>query len=209
MLNNNNIKLVKGLPLHAEDVVKLLPATSPKIFNCVFKGRPEVHTRVAEACWKASDVEGSHSFSVVALDDDDVVGILIAYNWATFQNLKKSTTKLTVPLIDDDILLSMRETLPLISLLTPTMRDNDYFVRYLSVSSAVQGKGVGAKLLEHAFSQAKSLGCKTLQLDVVSENPAVKFYKKMGLKIIAETRIPFLEESYDIGSNLRMIKKIK
>ncbi len=72
----------------------------------------------------------------------------------------------------------------------------------------MQGKGIGAKLLQCAFEQAKKMNCRTIQLDAVSNQPAVKFYQKMGMEILTETYVPKLQEAANIGPSCRMYKDL-
>ena len=51
----------------------------------------------------------------------------------------------------------------------------------LCVSPEYQNKGVGTKLLLHIEEQARSMGYRSIRLDVFSENPyALKLYEKNG-----------------------------
>ncbi|CAK9097441.1 Aminoalkylphosphonate N-acetyltransferase (KAT) (Peptidyl-lysine N-acetyltransferase) [Durusdinium trenchii] len=48
------------------------------------------------------------------------------------------------------------------------------------VSSKVRGKGLGTKLLAWVDSKARERECKTVKLEVVSNNPAKKLYERQG-----------------------------
>ena len=63
----------------------------------------------------------------------------------------------------------------------------------LSVTPASRGKRIGMKLLANALHQAKIAGHRKLQLDVLSDNPAVNFYQSMGLELLVESRSPKTE----------------
>ena len=53
-----------------------------------------------------------------------------------------------------------------------------------------RGKRVGYQLIERAINAARKDGFAKLQLDVLSDNPAVDFYRAVGLELLAETRAP-------------------
>lgn len=55
----------------------------------------------------------------------------------------------------------------------------------LCVLSGYRNKGIGKNLLEHAFTQAKILGCIKMNLSIVEENTKLKhWYETFGLKHI-------------------------
>ena len=45
-------------------------------------------------------------------------------------------------------------------------------------------------MMEFLFEEAKELGYQEFQLDVLSDNPAVGFYRSLGLEVLAETKAP-------------------
>lgn len=61
--------------------------------------------------------------------------------------------------------------------LTPRGKELDITKIFLSPSS--QGKGIGSQLMK----KFEVLGCKKITLRVWDNNPALKFYKKLGYKI--------------------------
>jgi GNAT superfamily N-acetyltransferase len=57
----------------------------------------------------------------------------------------------------------------------------------LVVKKEHQNKGVGTKLLERAFSQAKEMGCKELEGNVEKKNTsAMRLYARLGFKPLRE-----------------------
>ena len=44
--------------------------------------------------------------------------------------------------------------------------------------------------MDNAMRTAREAGFSQLHLDVLSDNPAVNFYRSMGLEVLAETRAP-------------------
>jgi ribosomal protein S18 acetylase RimI-like enzyme len=76
------------------------------------------------------------------------------------------------------------------SWLNPVVPEDVYYVHALSVTPAARGKGVGMNLLSRAMDRARDAGYRGLQLDVLSDNPAVNFYQSMGLELLVESRAP-------------------
>ena len=76
------------------------------------------------------------------------------------------------------------------SWLNPAVHADTYYIHALAVTPAAQGSGVGYRLIQNAIAGATDAGFKKLQLDVLSDNPAVAFYEAVGLELLAETRAP-------------------
>jgi len=45
-------------------------------------------------------------------------------------------------------------------------------------------------LIDNAINKARGQGYAKFQLDVMSDNPAVEFYRAVGLELLADTRAP-------------------
>ena len=52
------------------------------------------------------------------------------------------------------------------------------------------GELLGYQLIDNAISKARDAGYAKFQLDVLSDNPAVGFYRSVGLELLAETTAP-------------------
>ena len=65
-----------------------------------------------------------------------------------------------------------------------------YYIHALAVEPTQRGRGIGAKLLRHAIKKGKQAGLRGLHLDVLSDNPAVNFYRAMGFECLVETVAP-------------------
>ncbi len=74
----------------------------------------------------------------------------------------------------------------------------------LRAAGPLRGHGVGARLLENAILRARETGQRSLQLDVLADNPAVRFYESMGLRVLSETRSPELSREHGFPAELRM-----
>ncbi|HZZ34204.1 MAG TPA: GNAT family N-acetyltransferase, partial [Caulobacteraceae bacterium] len=90
------------------------------------------------------------------------------------------------------------------SYLNAHVPDGVYYLHALSTPPEHRGKGAGKALLAAAIDRARAAGHAELQLDVLADNPAVGFYRAMGLNILAETRSPELSSDHGFPSELRM-----
>jgi len=63
--------------------------------------------------------------------------------------------------------------------LNPTIPADVYYLHAVAVSGQYQGKGCGGLLMRNALDRAQEAGASGLQLDVLSDNPAVDFYRAL------------------------------
>jgi ribosomal protein S18 acetylase RimI-like enzyme len=91
--------------------------------------------------------------------------------------------------------------------LCPPIPERAYYVQWLATDPRIHGRGLGKQLLTAAFERSRSEGYAEVQLDVKSTNPAVGFYKHLGMHILSESRVPFLEQD-DILAHYRMVKHL-
>jgi ribosomal protein S18 acetylase RimI-like enzyme len=76
------------------------------------------------------------------------------------------------------------------SWLNPVIPEDVYYVHALAVTEGHRGEGIGAALLRNAIDHAQEIELKGLQLDVLSGNPAVDFYRSFGLEVLVESTVP-------------------
>lgn len=68
-----------------------------------------------------------------------------------------------------------------------TWRGKGIYLDDLIVTESYRGKGIGAKLLNAVFAEAKLIGAKQIHWQVLDWNtPAIEFYKKVGASVEAE-----------------------
>ena len=73
----------------------------------------------------------------------------------------------------------------------------------LAVTPEARGQRIGYQLMQHALATTRARSCRELQLDVLSDNPAVGFYRSLGLEVLAETTAPKPAE-FGVPPELRM-----
>lgn len=91
--------------------------------------------------------------------------------------------------VEDDVVLGYAMYEILYPKFESTMKPNKtLYLDDLCVSENHRGKHVGTALFEHVVSEAKSLGCYSVNLYAWEGNEAAKkFYKKAGMQIKAYT----------------------
>ena len=93
------------------------------------------------------------------------------------------------------------------SWLNPVVDKDTYYIHAISVKPGFRGKRVGFHLIDAAIQRARDAGFKKFQLDVLSDNPAVDFYRAVGLELLAETRAPKLQ-AFGVPPEYRMGMKL-
>ncbi len=66
-----------------------------------------------------------------------------------------------------------------------------YRIEKLYILKEAQGLGIGKKLIGNIEEIARNKGFSALELNVNRNNPASKFYEKVGFKIVKEVDIPY------------------
>ena len=135
----------------------------------------------------------------LALDGEELLGIEIGFHGPEFRERQATLAPLWQGMLDDGIANQTDVELVLersdhAQWLNPMVHSGVHYVHALSVKPEARGKRVGMALLSHAMRTASAAGFKKLQLDVLSDNPAVNFYQSMGLELLVESRAPKPQE---------------
>ena len=193
----------------AERIPELVRATGPVSYDFQFGTRPGFFEDFVRASWLTPGTLFSHDTTRVALVEGELAGIEIGFDGPDFYRLRDALAQVSARLIEQG-----RATVPELrelavrsakaSYLNAHIPKRVYYLHALSVSERFRGRGFGARLLEHAIERARAAGHRALQLDVLADNPAVRFYESMGLRVLAETRSPELSREHGFPSELRM-----
>ena len=81
--------------------------------------------------------------------------------------------------------------------------DNDTPELAISLLPEFRGIGIGTKLMTRLFKELRGHGYKRTSLSVQKDNPAVRFYQRLGYKVIAERPDGHGHEDY------LMVKELK
>ena len=190
-------------------IPSLIRATGPISYDYQFGTRSGFFEDIMGGSWRAPGTLYAHSVTRVALCDGEPAGIEIGFAGPEFYPLRDAMAGVVMELVaaggaTPDEVLGLIERAEKASYLNAHVPSDVYYVHALSVPESHRGRGVGARLLEDAMIRAKSAGHRALQLDVLADNPAVRFYEAMGLRVLAEIRSPELERDHGFPSELRM-----
>ena len=186
---------------------KLIYDTDPDLFDYYFNSDKDLMEFCLSDWWQRPEGWFSHSSCTAAIYNGSLVGIEIGFSREnfhkhtrpTFYYAQKSMDRVSFTHFSD----AFRNYVPY---LFPFIPRDAYYIQSLATRAEVRGQGVGHKLLDTAFKRAQEKGLKSCQLDVVSDSVAVNFYRKMGMEVLAVTRMPYLEKEFGISAHYRMRK---
>jgi ribosomal protein S18 acetylase RimI-like enzyme len=142
-----------------------------------------------------------------------VVGLEIGFDGARNYRTRANLTPVASALVAEgalssDDLAGILARADLASYLNPYVPASAYYVLALAVVPELRGTGIGAGLLRNAGAKGRRAGCRTLHLDVLSDNPAVAFYRAQGLVTMAETIAPEPCGGHGVPMEMRMVMPI-
>jgi len=190
------------MPLTIND---LAISTAPEIWFWMFDGDLEAREQCLTAWWESDDSMFSHRLGRVIEDAGSPVGLELGYTNAEKHDRVAATVSIASSILKPSIRDHLLSCFGWFDYLCPPIPDDAYYVQWLATSPDVQGRGLGRQLLTEVFERSRSRGLKQVHLDVNSTNPAVGFYKHVGMEIVSESRVPFLER-HNIPSHYRMAK---
>ena len=190
-----------------DEVCELVHNTGPSTYDYQFSSRP-VFDRLVGDSWLASGTLFGYDETTLALDGDDLLGIEIGFSGPEFERRKKTLRPLWPPVIEDGIvttdeLAEIGRRSYLASYLNVVIPASAYYVHALSVRPDLHGQGIGAALMKEAIERATDEGYRVVHLDVLSDNPAVKFYEAFGFEVLAQTVAP-IPHSHGVPMEQRM-----
>lgn len=189
-------------------IAGLVRATGPVSYDYQF-GTDGLLERLVAASWPVPDTLFCAACTTAATAGDELLGIEIGFAGPNFDAFKTNLAALAPGLIERgeasyDELMGLTTRARHASYLNAHVPDDVYYVHALSAFPQHRGKGVGKTLLQAAIERARRAGYLELQLDVLSDNPAVGFYQAMGLAILSEVRSPELSRDHGFPSEYRM-----
>lgn len=211
-MTTTDITLRPGFPDGAARIAELVWSTGAVSYDYIFGGRARFERFVARS-WETPDTYFGHSEATIAIRGGEVVGVEIgsdgARNYRTRANVGPVAASLMAEgALDVADLGGVVERADKASYLNPYVPEHAYYVLALAVVPAVRGSGVGAMLLRNAMERGRRLGCRELHLDVLSDNPAVAFYRAHGLVTMAETIAPEPCRAHGIPMEMRMVRRL-
>ena len=191
----------------ADAVAPLLYDTDPHLFGHFFGGDQELALHYFAAQWRQERSLFSYGYGTVAAARGALVGIELGYDGKTQADVTRDTGRYAAQILTPEQMVHLREAVSYVPFLVPPVPNHVYYVMHLASARNARGRGVGAQLLEAAFDRARRNSYRVCQLDVASDNPAVRFYERMGMDILSESRVLPLQR-HGVTSHYRMVKEL-
>lgn len=207
IFDNENVLLKAATPQQAMVAATLIYDTDPHLFAYWFGNDYETALKFFEAEWKQERSLFSFSLCTIAVSGDTLLGIELSYDLKTQTGLKPDTGLTGAGEISPEVLPCLIEAASYIPYLVPPIPEDAYYIAHLAMLPEVRGRGLGTRLLMNAFDSAREQGYRQCQLDVASDNRSVRFYRRMGMEIISESRV-FQLETNGVSSHYRMVKQL-
>jgi ribosomal protein S18 acetylase RimI-like enzyme len=191
----------------AEAAAPLMYDTDPQLFGYFFGGDQKLALRYFAAQWRQERSLFSYRHCTVAVASGALLGIELGYDANTQADVFRDTGRHAAQILTPEQMAHLRKAVSYVQFLVPPVPADAYYVLHLASAPLARGRGVGARLLMAAFDRARRSRYRVCQLDVASDNPAVRFYERMGMEILSESRVVPLQEQ-GIASHYRMVKNL-
>ena len=197
-MNKENIDIIKAegelVELYADEIPELAWSTGPASYEYYMKRRSLFDAWV-KRLWRTPGTIFSSDSATLSIEEGKLLGVAIAFNGGKYRERIRAGGPLWEEMLKADEVTTeeiagVTERAKLASWLNPVIYSNTFYIHALAVKPEARGKGVGYSMMEYLFEEAKELGYQEFQLDVLSDNPAVGFYRSLGLEVLAETKAP-------------------
>ena len=195
---------------YASLIPDLIHMTGPSAYDYQFGVDRRLFDPFIEAAWLKPQTLFSHTEATLEIEGDALIGIEIGFSGRSWYELKKPLRSVSAGLLESG--KTTREALGLMgkhariaSYLNAYIPESAYYILALAVPDTHRGRGAGAGLLRNAIDTARTAGYRELHLDVLSDNPAVKFYQSMGLVCMSETVAPEPCREHGVPMEMRMV----
>ena len=179
---------------HANDIPELVWSTGPIAYEFQFGDYAFFEAFVRES-WTTPGTLFAADATRLAVEGDALLGIEIGFHAPEFREREAACVSCVAALMErgetnQQQLAAFLERVEQASWLNPVTRPGRYYIHAIAVKPEHRGKQVGVALIEDAIRRGREQGHSHLELDVLSDNPAIRFYESRGLSLYAETRAP-------------------
>ena len=179
---------------YANEIPELVWATGPVSYEYHFADRG-LFDAIVLGSWHRDGTLFAADATSIAVENGELIGIEIGMPGPEYRTRQRALGPVWQDLvareqIDPGDIPGVLERSEHASWLNPVINEDTYYIHALAVKPGHRGKRVGYHLIQNAISNARKQGFAKLQLDVLSDNPAVEFYRAAGLELLAETRAP-------------------
>lgn len=204
-----DVLIVDGVRVEADDrLADLLWETDPAIFRFIFSDL-QVWRRLFPQEWTASCSTQQDDETRVALAGERAVGLVNCFAGAELSTRFAVTMERQLVSLDRDAARQLTAAYDAMEWLFPRVPDDALYILNIVVAEEMRGQDLGRRLIAEAVTKARRLGMRTLHLDTASDNPAVRFYKRVGFRAVVESRAMSLPDGVALPNHLRMVLDVE
>jgi len=209
MSDSRSIEIRQATPDQAELAAELLHVTGAPIYDYLYGPEPAFRTRMMALQWQAEEGFLSHRHAMAAYGPGGaLLGLELGFDNTAEDAAFEAASAVVRAHANADQQKHIAMAARNLVYLTPFTPDGNYCVHNLAVANTERGTGLGRRLLKGAFERAAEAGYKSVCLDVMEINPAVGFYRHLGMRLACETRIPDLVEHHGFPTIYRMVRDV-
>jgi ribosomal protein S18 acetylase RimI-like enzyme len=173
---------------------RLIYDTEPALFSLLFgKNKDHALSNIQKLIWAGNNSFG-HDVIYLSMDTNNICGLTILYMKDDIDKQVESKRFSESLDLFSLIRLFFYEKTVIRRLLTTNHSKDELYISNICVDEQYRGQGVGRFILENIVEQAKMRDCKTIVLDVSTDNNiAVSLYKKYGFVIIKKRALRFFK----------------
>jgi len=195
----------------AAEIPEMVHATGPVSYDYHFGERSLLDAAVRGSLRTPGTLFGWDA-THLALEGDEMLGYLVTFHAPEFLERRHALTPVWGELIaageiDESAIAGLVQRAEHASWLNPAVRPGIQYIHAIAVKPEQRGKQIGGLLFDRALELGREQGYRALELDVLSDNPAVQFYLRKGMELLVESRAPKPEE-FGVPPEWRMGMKL-
>lgn len=202
-----DVQLGPATPEQAEAAAPLMYDTDPALLGYMYSDGYEAALQFFAIEWRQERSLMSFSHCTAAVSGDSLLGIELGYDRKTQEELMSKTGVNGAASLTGEGLGRLLEVVGYLPYLMPPIGEESYYVWFLSIHPSARGQGLGSRLLNNAFEEARMQDKRLCELDVASDSRAVAFYERMGMKVLSEARVLPMER-HGVAPHYRMVKDL-
>lgn len=203
------LSIIDGVQVASDDrLADLLWETDPSIFKFIFRD-PQVWRRLFQDLWTADYSTQQDDETRVAMAGDRVVGLVNCFPGSEVASRFAATMDRLLAALDADAAQQLTAAFDAMEWLYPRVPDQALYVLNIVVTAEMRGQDLGRQLITEAVAKARRLGLRAVHLDTASDNPAVRFYARVGFRPVVESRALSLPAGIALPNHLRMVLDVE
>ena len=178
----------------SEDIAELAFSTGPASY-LYHIGRRDLFDRMVGVSWTMDGSLFSREAATLAVEDGKLAGLLVSFPAEEFVARREKLADVAAQLIAAEV-LTLEEAFGIQGRiehgqwLNPWTLPGVYYIHAIAVTPEMRGRKLGKALFDVAIEKARAGDFPRFQLDVLSDNQAVGFYRSQGMEVLVESKAP-------------------